>query len=112
MCQMMEQRVETDVNAVDDALDSTFAGQTRQPTRRPDADFPQWRSFAPRLWRRRHFLRIIFFVSVLLWSSEKNSRRNDDCRDHRSCREKQFCFHGPISFIAEAWVLEESPFTS
>src|SRR4029077_5226058 len=71
---MPEKLAEADVRGVDHSPYSTVAGYTRQPPRSTDPDFPQWRSFAPALFDRHNFFRIVLAVgSEWFRPCEKNS---------------------------------------
>src|SRR5262249_51105193 len=53
--------------------DSTITRNAREPPGKTNADFPRWRRFAPPLFDRHHFFRIIFSVgSNWFRPAEKN----------------------------------------
>src|SRR5262249_5292825 len=72
--QMSENLVETDVYVADDSLHSDVARQTGKPPRSSDTDFPWWRSFAPALFHRHNFFRIIFSVGSKRVRAPKKNR--------------------------------------
>src|SRR5262249_53134440 len=83
MCQVFKQLLKLDVYRVDNSLYSAFTRQTGEPPGSTDADFPKGRSFAPALFKRRHFFRIIFSVTRLFRSCSQTTNRRKKRRQQK-----------------------------